>query len=31
MGKRFKPPKKKAVNRSLDGQITGGRGFKADR
>jgi len=31
MGKRFKPIKKKAVNRGLDGQITGGRGFKADR
>jgi len=32
MGKRFKPVKKKAtVNRSLDGQINGGRGFKPDR
>lgn len=25
------PPKKKAINRNLDGQITGGRGFRPDR
>lgn len=31
MVKRRLPPKKKPVNKALDGQITGGRGFRADR
>ncbi len=32
MGKRSRlPPKKKPVNKNIDGQITGGRGFRPDR